>query len=497
MKKEELKQFETWQMRLSAYQMALALIGIDKETVAPEDGTAYRDERTAVLDGEYYRIASDPAIYALLKRMKEDETLDHDTRRAAALYVKDMSHTLCVPQDEYVAYGRLLASAYPIWRKAKQHNDYASFAPVLKDIIAAKKKLYSYRQSCEDIYDQMLDDYEPGMNRRIYDDFFEKLTERLVPLIQKTVRAEQIDDSFLYQNYPVEGQKAFMKDLLQYVQFDPSWGYQNETEHPFTSWTCAGDCRTTTKYLPDNVISAILSTVHETGHAWYRHQIDPKYDGTILAEGVSSGMHESQSRLCENLLGRRRSFWEYNYPALQKQFPAQLGDVSLERFVKGINVTRPSFVRTEADELTYPMHIAVRYEMEKGIFNGSIPVEHLEEVWNDLYEKYLGIHAETAAEGILQDVHWADGDFGYFPTYALGSAYASQFMAAMEKQIDVDEALRSGHYETIMTWLREHVHHYGCSLTNEEILQKATGESFNPAYYLQYLEEKYSRLYQL
>ena len=156
MKEEELKQFETWQMRLSAYQMALALIGIDKETVAPEDGTAYRDERTAVLDGEYYRIASDPAIYALLKRMKEDETLDHDTRRAAALYVKDMSHTLCVPQDEYVAYGRLLASAYPIWRKAKQHNDYASFAPVLKDIIAAKKKLYSYRQSCEDIYDQML-----------------------------------------------------------------------------------------------------------------------------------------------------------------------------------------------------------------------------------------------------------------------------------------------------------------------------------------------------
>ena len=497
MTEEEMKTLQDWQMRLSAYEMALAILEIDKQTVAPADGSAYRDERTAYLSGEYYRVATDPQIYTLWKKLEKDEAADPVRRREAHLYAVNMGHTLCVPADEYVAYNRLLSQSYNAWLKAKQNNDYRSFAPVLKDVIAAKKKLYSHRESTAPVYDQMLEDYEPGMNRSKYDAFFARVKERLVPLIQKVTAAEPIDDSFLFQSYPVEGQKAFMEHLLQYVHFDPSWGYQNETEHPFTSWTCSGDCRTTTKYLSDNVISAILSTVHETGHAWYRHQIDPRYDGSILAEGVSCGMHESQSRLCENLLGRRKSFWEFNYPVLQKQFPQQLGGVSLDAFVRGINASKPSLVRTEADELTYPMHIVIRYEMEKGIFDGTISVDHLDEVWNDMYEKYLGIHAQNASEGILQDVHWADGDFGYFPTYALGSAYASQFMAAMEKDMDVDEALRSNHYEKIMAWLKEHVHRYGCAITDEEIIRRATGEDFNSSYYLDYLEKKYTELYRL
>jgi carboxypeptidase Taq len=497
MQEEDLKRFHEWQMRLSAYQMALTIIEIDKSTVAPSGGSAYRDERTAILDGEYYSLAADESIYQLLQKMAQDESLDHDTRRAASLYAKDMSHTLCIPKDEYVAYSRLLASSYNVWLQAKKRDDYHLFAPVLKDVIAARKKLIGYRGSSLPLYDQLLDDYEPGMNMARYDAFFVQVKERLVPLIQAVVKAEPIDDSFLYRNYPADGQKAFMQDLLRYLHFDPSWGYQNETEHPFTAWTCAGDCRTTTKYLPDNVISAILSTVHETGHAWYRHQIDPKYDGSILAEGVSCGMHESQSRLCENLLGRRRSFWSANYPGLVQQFPQQLGGVSLDAFVRGINASRPTLVRTEADELTYPMHIVIRYEMEKGMFDGSIDIDHLDEAWNDMYQKYLGIHAEKASEGILQDVHWADGDFGYFPTYALGSAYASQFMAAMEKDIDVDEALADSRYDICMAWLKTHVHQYGCAVPSEEVLQKATGEEFNPSYYLDYLEKKYTELYRL
>ena len=260
------------------------------------------------------------------------------------------------------------------------------------------------------------------LNQEKYDVFFNALKEKLVPLIQKVTEAKQIDDHFLFEEYPVEEQKKFMDHLLQYLHFDPQWGYQNETEHPFTSWTCENDCRTTTKYLVDNVMSAIFSTVHEVGHAYYEHDCDPRFDGMILSDGISSGMHESQSRLCENYLGRRKSFWEYNYPYLQKQFPQQLKDISLDTFMKAVNVSRPSLVRTEADELTYPMHILVRYEIEKGLFNGSISVEGLDQTWADMYEKYLGVRPVNASEGILQDVHWSCGEFGYFPTYALGSA---------------------------------------------------------------------------
>ena len=364
-------------------------------------------------------------------------------------------------------------------------------------MIEMKKQLYGYRNSDKSIYDQMLDDYEPGMNIEKYDAFFDALRERIVPLLKKVQAAEPIEDSFLYEDYDIEEQKKLMAELLQYLRFDPEWGYQNETEHPFTSWTCENDCRTTTKYLKDNVVSAIFSTIHEVGHAYYEHDIDPKYDGMILSEGISSGMHESQSRLCENYLGRTKAFWEYNYPILQKHFPKQLGNVSLDAFVKAINVAKASLVRTEADELTYPLHIMVRYEIEKGLFNGTISTEGLDKTWADYYEKYLGIRPENARDGILQDVHWSDGSFGYFPTYALGSAMAAQFMAAMRKDMDVDKALSENRYTDCIGWLKEHIHKYGFRYGAEDIMKIATGKEFDVNYYLDYLEDKYSKLYNL
>ncbi len=243
--------------------------------------------------------------------------------------------------------------------------------------------------------------------------------------------------------------------------------------------------------------SAILSTVHEVGHATYEHDIDPKYDGMILSNGVSSGMHESQSRLFENYLGRTLSFWKANYPILQKYFPKQLEGITVEQYVDAINASTPSLIRTEADELTYPMHILIRYEIEKGLFNGTIPVEKLNETWNKMYKEYLGVDVPNDRDGILQDVHWSDGSFGYFPTYALGSAFSAQFMKAMRKDIDVDELLENNKFDEIIAWLKEHIHQYGCRYTAEEIMLKATGEPFNPDYYLDYLEEKYTKLYNL
>ncbi len=494
---QKLQQYKDWVFRLSAYNMALAIIGIDKLTVAPAGGSEYRDKRTAFLAGELFTLETDPEIIEILKELKDDESIDEDDKRAITLYYQNAMKTMCIPKDEFVEARELMNRSYDAWLEAKTKNDYTIFEPYLKKVIEIQKKFYGYRNCDKPLYDQMLDDFEPGMNQEKYDAFFDALKERLVPLIQKVVQAKQIDDSFLYQSYPVEEQKKFMDEILAYLHFDKDWGYQNETEHPFTSWTCENDCRTTTKYLKNNVASAILSTIHEVGHATYEHDVDERYDGMILSEGISSGMHESQSRLCENYLGRTKAFWDYNFPILQKHFPEQLKDISTEQFVEAINVSRPSLVRTEADELTYPMHILIRYEIEKGLFNGTISTEGLDQTWNAMYKKYLGVDVTDASNGILQDVHWSDGSFGYFPTYALGSAFSAQFMHQMRKELDVDEALQHNRFDLCVAWLKEHIHKYGCRYDADDIMQIATGEPFNVNYYIEYLEDKYNKLYHL
>lgn len=494
---EKLQKYNEWVFRMSAYRMALSIIAIDKLTVAPEAGADYRDKRTAFLAGELFSVQTDPEMEQLLKELLTEESLDGETRKAVELYAKMVHDTVCIPKDEFVASEELMNASYNAWLEAKMKNDYSIFEPYLKQVIEIMKKRYEYRGSDMPLYDQMLDDYEPGMNREKYDAFFGALKERLVPLIRKVTEAEQIDESFLHQEFDTADQKKYMDQILAYLHFDPSWGYQNETEHPFTDGTCSNDMRTTTKYLKDNVVSAILSTVHEVGHATYQHDVDERYDGTILAAGISSGMHESQSRLFENYLARTGAFWQANYEGLQKQFPQQLGNVSCEQFVNALNIARPSLIRTEADELTYPMHILIRYEIEKGLFDGSISTEGLDRTWDDMYEKYLGVRSETASAGILQDVHWSGGSFGYFPTYALGSAFAAQFVRKMRQEVDVDEALRSGHFEICVNWLKEHIHKYGCRYNADEIMKMATGEPFNVNYYLDYLEDKYTKLYKL
>ena len=495
-KEEMLKAYEDWLFRRSAYQMALAVIGIDKLTVAPAAGGGYRDRREAYLAGELFTIANDPEMIAVLKELKDDESVDADVRRGMQLYYEEAMKTMCIPKDEFVAAQELFSRSYDAWLQAKTEDNYAIFEPYLKQVIETQKKFYGYRNSSQPLYDQMLDDYEPGMTQEKYDVFFDALRERLVPLIRKVTQAPQIDDSLLFEYYDIESQKKFMDELLGYLGFDSSWGYQNETEHPFTSWTCENDCRTTTKYLDHNLSSAILSTVHEVGHATYEHDVDSRYDGMILSEGISSGMHESQSRLFENYLGRTEAFWQYNYPVLQKYFP-QLRDTDVHEFVRMLNVSRPSLVRTEADELTYPMHILIRYEIEKGLFNGTISTEGLNRTWKDMYKKYLGVDVPNDRDGILQDVHWSGGSFGYFPTYALGSAFSAQFVKKMREEIDVDEALRSGNFAACVSWLKEHIHQYGCRYNADEIMRMATGREFDVNCYIDYLEEKYTKLYNL
>ena len=495
---DALKQYSDWKFRLSAYEMAISIINIDKMTVAPQAGAAFRDERTAFLSGEAFAIQNDPKILPVLQLILKEEPEDSFLRKEAELYLKEIMKIQAVPKDEYVAFKKAADASYDAWLEAKTSADYSVFRPHLEGMIAWQKKLYGYRSSSLPLYDQMLDEYEPGTNTAFYDRFFNRLKERILPLIKRVNDAAKIEDAFLFQSCPVDIQKAWVHNtLLPYLGFDPSWGYQNETEHPFTSWTCENDCRTTTKYLENNLVSTVYSTVHEVGHAWYEHNIDPRFDGTILSSGVSSGMHESQSRFCENYLARSLPFWQANYKSLQNAFPAQLGGIPVEQFVRAVNASHPSLIRTEADELTYPIHILIRYEIEKGMFDGTIPCEELETVWNQKYYEYLGVAVPDAASGILQDVHWSDGSFGYFPTYALGSAFAAQFYRKMRSEMDVDEALRNGRYTDCIDWLKTHIHRHGARYNADEIMKMATGESFNPDYYLDYLEQKFSDLYGL
>ena len=494
---DKVIQFQELIFKSSAYEMALAVIGVDKLTVAPKAGAEYRDKRTAYLAGELFSLSTDEKTVQLLEDIVNDESIDSDTRKAASFYLKDIKKIICIPKDEFIEERELHTKAYDAWLEAKTNDDYSIFEPYLKQVIETKKKFYGYRDSNDTIYNQMLDDYEPGMNCEKYDVFFNAIKEQLVPFIQKVHQAKPIERDFLYQNYDIEKQKKFTDHLLQYLHFDKEWGYQNETEHPFTQWLCRNDVRTTTKYHSDDVSQAILSTIHEVGHATYQHDIKPEYDGMIFGSRISSGMHESQSRLMENYLGKTLPFWKYNYPYLQELFSDELKGISVEEFVNAINASESSLVRIEADELTYPLHILVRYEIEKGLFDGSIGVENLDKTWDDLYEKYLGIRAPKASKGILQDVHWSDGSFGYFPTYALGSAMAAQFMTKMRQDIDVDGLLENNQYDKIVDWLKENIHQYGCYLNATEVLTKVTGEEFNAQYYIDYLIDKYTKLYQL
>lgn len=494
---EKIKHFKDWQFKCSAYSMGLSVLEIDKMTIAPIGGDQYRNERIAFLSGELYSLKTDPEIISILKELKDNNSVDYSIKRQCELYHDEIMKDIVVPKDEFVSFQKLLNDSYSAWLNAKEKNDYSLFEPYLNKVIEEEKKIYSYRNSNDCIYNQMLNDYEPDMNIEKYDNFFSSLKDRIVPLVQKIKKSKQINDDFIYKKYDIENQKKFMNYLLEYLHFDSNWGYQNETEHPFTAWICENDVRITTKYLENNIISAIFSTIHESGHARYEHQCSSICDGNILSEGISSGMHESQSRLCENYLGRTKSFWINLYPKLQELFKDNLQNISLDDFIKAINVSKPSLVRTEADELTYPLHIYIRYEIEKGLFDGTYSTKNLNEVWNKMYKDILGVEVTNDRDGILQDVHWSNGSFGYFPTYALGSAYSAQFMYKMRKDIDVDKLLEKNQFETIMNWLKENIHQYGCLYKPEVIINKATNQNFDINYYLDYLENKYSKLYDL
>ncbi|MBR0473540.1 MAG: carboxypeptidase M32 [Erysipelotrichaceae bacterium] len=493
--RELWKKYEAEMFKISAYKLALSTVEFDAETIAPVKGDAYRNPRVSYLYGEMFSLQTAPEFIELLEELSTREDLSFEQARTIKWQLKDLEAIRYVPKNLYVEYSQLALESSQAWEKAKNNDDYKMFEPYLLRIIEMSKKLLEYRHSDAEGYNVYLGDYEPGMTIEKYDEFFDLIKKELVPLIKEISSKEKIRNDFVYRNYPAEIQRKMMNKILEYMNFDLEAGLISETEHPFTNSISKGDNRITTHYYENNLLSSIFSVVHEAGHATYNYQVSDELAETYLFDNMSSGMHESQSRLMENYLARRSSFWDNLFPYMKELFPEQLNDVSQSDFIKAANATECSLIRTEADELTYPLHILIRYEIEKGIFDGTVDVNDLENIWNDKYEEYLGVRPQKASEGILQDVHWSGGSFGYFPTYALGSGYAAQFVRAMSRDINIDECMRNNEFIKIKEWLKEHIHKYGGLNTPLEQIKIATGEDFNPRYYIGYLKNKYSRLY--
>ena len=486
--------------RNQAYQTALALLSWDAETLAPPAASDYTAKSIGILSEEAYHILTGDEVQTLLKKLdtkKEQETLTVSERAVVRLLQKEFEKLSCIPAKEYREFSELCANAQSVYCRAKQNASFEDFAPTLEQLIAYKRRFASYRAKKQDnLYDILLNDYEEGFTTKVLDDFFIRLRDTVVPLIKKVVsQKDSIPKEYNSRRFPIEQQRSFCRFLSGYLGFDFNRGVIAESEHPFTTSFHNHDVRITNHFYENNLESGIFSVIHETGHALYEMGVDDTITGTPAGSAISMGMHESQSRFYENMIGRSREFWEPLFPKLKETYPDTLSDVSLEDFISGINKAEPGPIRVEADELTYPLHILIRYELEKEIFNGTCNVSELPNLWNRKYEEYLGITPKSSAEGILQDIHWSMADFGYFPSYAIGSAVAAQIYNYMEQQIPLADYLKSGNMVPIREYLRDNIHKYGAVYPTNELLKKMTGEEFNPDYYIRYLTEKYTALY--
>jgi len=493
-----LDQLAQYQKKRYAYRYAMSQIFLDGMTVAPKDTAEGRGEALGVLSGAEYELTVNPDTAALLDFLKEREgELTPVQAREVSELLRGYEVIRKVPQDEYVAYQMLLNEAQSVWPRAKNANDFAAFAPYLEKIVEANRKLAGYMHPDWEPYDALLYQYERGLTMEKADRFFAQLRREIVPLLQKIALRPQIEDGFLFRDYPVEKQRLLSDRLMEMECIDRNHCAIGETEHPFTLNFTHADVRITTHYYPDRFASSLYSVIHEGGHALYELGISPEFDYTCLAGGVSMGIHESQSRLFENLIGRSEGFVNRLLPILREIFPEQTRDVDAPMLYLALNKVQPSLIRTEADELTYSLHIMVRYELEKRLIDGSLAVRDLPGEWNRLYKEYLGIDVPDDARGCLQDTHWSGGMIGYFPSYALGSAYACQMVEKMKGDLDWDACLAEVKLQPIVDWLKEHIHRFGCLYDPGALFERCVGAPFDPAFYTRYLTEKYSAIYRL
>ncbi len=492
---EELHRLEE---TAGAYSHVMGVTYLDAASAAPKGSYEGRGKTMGVMSQIIYDLIANPENEELLSYLEENVSeLSAIDRRKVETLRKDYDQIKKIPAEEYVAYEVLLNDAQAVWEKAKNDNDFASFAPYLEKIVAFNRKKAAYFHPEMQPYDALLNEYEEGLNMETLDAFFAQLRTAIVPLVAKISQAAPVEDSFLKANYPVDRQKLFSDYLMEVMGLDRNYCAIAESEHPFTINFNNKDVRITTHYHEDMVASSMYSVIHEGGHALYELGCGDEYNYSFLSGGVSMGIHESQSRFYENIIGRSFSFVKLIYPKLLELFPEQLQGVTPEAFYRAVNKAEPSRIRTEADDLTYTLHVMVRYEIEKQLIDGSLTVGDVPAVWNQLYKEYLGIDVPNDTMGCLQDSHWSGGMIGYFPSYALGSAYGPQFLAVMEKEIgSVNKLIEAGNLSVVTNWLKEKIHRHASFYKPGDLFETVCGK-FDARYYTDYLVNKYTELYDL
>jgi len=491
---------------LSIFQSTESIVNWDMETMMPPKAIKLRSQQLALLSRIEHKMSTDPKIGALLEeimRHPEYDRLDNVQKRNVHLIKKQYDEQTKLPEELVAETAKQQAITIDIWKKAKAAKNFSMFKPELEKLVELKQKAAEILMEAKKTatpYDALIDIFEPEMTAKEITKVFDELREGLTSLLKKCeASSKQPDVSFLKQKVPIDVQRKIAKALAEFVGYDvaskEAGGRIDETEHPFTTGYY-DDVRITTHYYENTFASSIFSVLHEAGHAIYDQNLKQEWMYQPVGTSCSHGFHESQSRFVENIIGRSYEFWSYFLPRLKELTGKALMDVYLDRFVHAVNHVKPSKVRVDADEVTYCLHIIIRFNIERDLFAGKIMVKELPEIWNQSYTDYLGVKIENDSEGVMQDTHWASGSYGYFPSYALGNIYSGQILATMEKELpNWRKQIEKGNLSPVKNWLIKKVHSYGDLYDPPELIRKITGKELNVKPYLSYLNQKYSKLY--
>jgi carboxypeptidase Taq len=498
---ENLKELKTRLAEVADLENVAAVLDWDQQTYMPSGGADERAEQTATVrkiahekftSDEVGRLLDD--LSAQLNGANLDGYEASLVRAATRKYRRERQ----LPTELVAELARTTSAAQDAWIKARTNKDFALFQPYLEKVIELKRREAACFGLQDSLYDPLLDEYEPGMKAAQVRAVFAELKRELVPLVKAIAARPETEDAFLHKDYDEQKQWDFGLDVILCFGYDAVRGRQDKSAHPFTTSFGLGDVRITTRLQRHLLTSALMGTLHECGHALYDQGFDPAYARTPLAEGASLGIHESQSRLWENLVGRSRGFWKFFYPRLHAVFPEQLGDADREAFYRAINKVKPSLIRVEADEVTYNLHTMLRFELEVDLLEGRLQVKDVPAAWNAKVKEYLGLDMPDDSQGCLQDIHWSNGYIGYFPTYTLGNLASVMFFEKAIRDVpSIPADIERGEFGGLLTWLRENIHRHGRKYLPGELIQRVTDQPLNPKPYLTYLKLKYSEIYDL